>query len=127
MKQFIFSWGALSVSVMFNAVGVFIVKQRLNELGVFPTESIRSMVHYLFLLTKSPPVLFGIFLVFVAPILSAIALSRLDITIAYPALIGLNFLFILILGTLFLGENLTLYKIVGIGLVIASFYFLNKQ
>ena len=122
----LFSWGMLVVSVFFNVYGIFVIKMRFNEQGPIQLDSVRSVVHYFFILMKSPLVVSGLVLFFVAPFLFAVALSRMQISVAYPAQIGLNFLFLIILAMLFLGEHLTVPKAVGIILIFAGIYFLNK-
>ena len=75
MKEWSLSWGMLIVSVIFNALGVFIIKLRLNELGVIKAESIPSVFHYFLTMMKSPLVVFGLILFFAAPFLFAISAS----------------------------------------------------
>ena len=116
----------LFISVILNAYGVFVIKYKLNVLGEIPFNSIRVVLTYFIALLKSPLVVSGIVLLLLAPFLFAIALSRMEISIAYPAQVGLNFIFLLLLAFIFLGENLTINKIIGISLVICSIYFLHK-
>lgn len=127
MKGWLFSWGMLILSVVFNAVGVFVIKMRLNELGAITFESVTRVFQYFALMLKSPLVVGGIVLFFLAPFLFAVALSRMEIVVAYPAQIGLNFLILVVLAVLFLGEQVTLLKIIGTVLIFAGVYFLNKS
>lgn len=120
------SWGMLILSVFFNAYGVFVIKLRLNEMGPFKWETFRAALGYFIFLLKSPLVVSGILLFFLAPFLFAIALSRMEIVVAYPAQIGLNFLILILLALIFLGEQLTFYKVAGIVLIFAGIYLLNK-
>lgn len=127
MKELFLSWGMLILSVIFNAYGVFVIKLRLNELGEIPFNSIKTTSGYFLVLLKSPLVIGGILLFFIAPFLFAVALSRMEITIAYPAQIGLNFVILILLALFLLGEQMTLYKIVGIISILVGIYFLNKM
>ncbi len=126
IKNVFLSWGMLFLSVLFNAYGVFVIKYKINELGEIPLNSFHFVMKYFIALLKSPLVISGVVLFFIAPFLFAIALSRMEISIAYPAQVGLNFIFLLLLAFIFLGENLTINKIIGISLVICSIYFLQK-
>ena len=126
MKNMFLSWGMLVLSVVFNVFGVFVVKQRLNELGAIKMDSLRTVLQYFLLMMTSPLVIFGIVFFFAAPFLFTIALSRMEISVAYPAQLGLNFLILILLGLIFLGESLTIYKVVGMAMVLAGIYFLNK-
>ena len=126
MKNVFLSWGMLSLSVLFNAYGVFVIKYKINELGEIQLNSFHFVIKYVVALLKSPLVISGVVLFFLAPFLFAIALSRMEISIAYPVQVGLNFIFLLLLAFIFLGESLTISKIVGISLVICSIYFFSK-
>ena len=72
-------------------------------------------------------VVFGLILFFAAPFLFAIAFSRMDIVVAYPAQIGLNFLVLVLLAVMFLKEQMTLPNMLGTALVLVGVYFLNKS
>jgi len=126
MKNLFLSWGMLFLGVAFNAYGIFVIKHRLNDLGEIQLSSIRIVIDYFIVLLKSPLVISGVVLFFLAPFLSAVALSRMQISVAYPAQVGLNFTFLLLLAFIFLGEALTINKIIAISLVICSIYFLYK-
>lgn len=126
MKELFLSWGMLVISVAFNAFGVFVVKAKLNELGSIKVDTFEACLKYFLTLLQYPLVIFGVVLFFLSPFLFTIALSRMQIAIAYPAQIGLNFLFLIVLAVLFLGEKITMFKILGIGLILLGIYFLNK-
>lgn len=126
MKELLLSWGMLIASVLFNALGVFIIKLKLNEYGAIQMDSFKTVVNYFLLLVKSPFVVFGLVIFFLSPFLFTIALSRMEIAVAYPVQIGLNFLFLLILAVVVLGEQLTLFKILGICFIMVGIVILNK-
>lgn len=125
LKLYFLSWGMLILSVLFNALGVFVIKWRMNQVGAFQYESFLSTLSYFFLLIKPPIVFFSIVLFFIAPFLFAIALSHMEITIAYPVQISLNFLILLLLAVIFLGEKLTLMKGLGIFLILIGIIILT--
>ncbi|MCA9405544.1 MAG: EamA family transporter [Candidatus Omnitrophica bacterium] len=126
MKEYFLSWGMLILSVICNAVGAFVIKMRLNELGAVQFESFMSIFRYFIELLKSPLVIFGTVLFFLAPFLFAVSLSRMEITVAYPVQVGLNFLLVLVLALIFLGEHLTPLKIVGIVFVCLGVMCLHR-
>jgi len=126
LREVFLSWGMLIVSVLFNALGVFIIKLKLNEYGAIPTETLKSILIAFWTLAKSPLVVFGLVLFFLSPFLFTIALSRMEITIAYPVQIALNFLILILLAVLFLNEQLTFQKSFGMLLIFVGIYFLNK-
>ncbi len=118
------SWGMLVLSVFFNAYGVFVIKLKLNELGPIKLEGIKPVLNYFLLVIKNPLVVFGIILFFLAPFLFTVALSRMSLSIAYPAQIGLNFLLLLLFGLIILKETLNFAKIIGIILILGGILFL---
>jgi len=126
MTNWIAGWGMLILSVVFNALGVFVIKMRLNDLGAVTMESFAKTVQYFLLMLKAPLVIIGVILFFLAPFLFAIALSRMEIVVAYPAQIGLNFLILVVLAVVFLGEQVTLVKVLGTVLILAGVFLLNK-
>jgi len=127
IKEFILSWGMLVMSVVFNAVGVFIIKLKLNELGPVKVDSIKGVSTYFLSLFRSGIVIAGAFLFAVAPLLFAVALSRMEISVAYPVQVVLNFVLLLLLAVLFLGENLTVVKVAAIFLAFVSMFLLYKK
>ena len=126
MNSFFLSWGMMILSVLFNVFGIFVIKTKLNECGPIQIDSFKKILEYFLLLIKSPLVVFGAVLFFAAPFLFTVALSRMPLSVAYPAQLGLNFLILILLGLIFLGESLTIYKVIGMALVLAGIYFLSK-
>jgi multidrug transporter EmrE-like cation transporter len=126
MKEFLLSWGVLVASVLMNAYGAFIIKLRLNELGAFQMTTLKNASIYFFDLFKTPLAFTAGVLFAVSPFLFAIALSRMEITVAYPVQIGLNFVIVVLLALFFLGEQLTLIKCLGILFVFMGVFLLNR-
>ena len=126
MKEIFLTWGMLVLSVIFNVYGVFVIKLKLNEFGAIKCDSFQTVLSYFWLLIKSPLIISGLVLFTIAPAFFIISLSRMEISVAYPAQLGLNFLILLLLAVIFLGEQMTLYKIIGIILIFVAIYFLNN-
>ena len=59
-----------------------------------------------------------------APFFYTIALTRMDISTAYPVQIGLNMALLVILANLFLNEPLGPFKVLGLALISAGLFFL---
>ncbi len=116
----------LIASVVFNALGVFIVKLRLNQLGALNLSSVKVVLSYVVTFIQAPAVVIGLVLFFVSPFLFAVALSRMEITVAFPVQLGLNFLLVLLLAVLFLGEHLTAVKLFGIAAIVLGIILLNR-
>ena len=126
LTQLFMSWGMLCLSVVFNAYSVFLIKRRLNDLGKIKLESFQFVFNYSLEFLKSPGAILGLIFFVAAPFFLAVAVSRMELSIAYPIQVGLNIIMVIALSLIYLGENLTIEKGIGIGLVIGSIYFLSK-
>ncbi|MCK5215525.1 MAG: hypothetical protein KAR05_09255 [Candidatus Omnitrophica bacterium] len=126
MKETFLSWGMLVLSVLFNVFGVFVIKMRLNILGPVGFDSFKNVLNYFWLLLKSPLVVAGVMFFSLSPFLFTVALSRMEISLAYPVNVGLNFVLLVLLAFLVLGEQITMLKGAGIILVFAGIFLLNK-
>ena len=125
-KEFFLTWGMLLLGVLMNVFGVYVVKMKINALGSVQFSSIGTFFNYFLTLAKSPLALLGAAAILAAPFPYAIALSRMQLSIAYPVSVALNCLIIIPLTVLFMGEILTWYKVAGIGFMLISLYLLYK-
>ena len=121
------SWGMLFLSVFCNAFSVFIIKKKLNHFGPIELSSIHPILNFMGEVSKSPFGIASIALFILAPFFFAIALSRLDLSVAYPVQIGLNFLLLVFMGVFFLGEAMSAYRWIGIFLAFASICLLQTD
>jgi multidrug transporter EmrE-like cation transporter len=120
------TWGMLLAGVIMNVLGATAIKMKMNLLGQIDFTNFVGFGGYFLSLAKYPPSLLGIIAVVAAPVPQAIALSRLDLSVAYPATTALNFLVLIPLSILFLGETFSVNKMLGLGLIAASVYLLYK-
>jgi len=125
-KEFFLTWGMLIIGVIMNVFGIYVVKVKMNILGQVQLSSFGTVFNYFFTLLKSPLALCGVLAVLAAPLPLAIAVSRMELSVAYPAAIAFNFVILVPLSVLFLGESITLGKAAGIGLIVISLYLLHK-
>jgi len=126
IKVFFLSWGMLVLSVITNAFGAFAIKLRLNELGPIEFNSFKGIFSYMISLLSSWLVIIGGVSFVISPFIFMVALSRMDISIAYPVQIVLNFILLLVFAVMFLGESLTVTKTIGIGLALISVILLQR-
>lgn len=121
--KFILSWGMVLCFALFNSIGALIIKYYVNQMGAIKVDGLTS---YFFRLFTTPTVMFGIVCIFLSAFAWIIALSRMELSIAYPAGVGLNFILVLAGSFLFFGENINTYKICGVLLILISLYLLHK-
>ena len=122
----IITWLMVLGYVILNSFGALAIKSSLNKLGEIKLESIKSTFFYFIELFKSPLAVIGFFAIFISAFAWMAALSRIEISIAYPAAVALNFMVVVIIGLLLFGETLTLTKIMGIILVFMGVFFLSR-
>lgn len=126
IKDIFLSWGMLVLSVVFNVFSIFVIKMRLDVLGPVKIDSFSGFLGYVALLLKSWPVLAVIIPFFCAPLLFAIALSRMELSVAYPVQIVMSLVLLAFLAGMFLGEHITANKIIAMVLAIVCVYLLRK-
>jgi len=119
------SWAALVSSAFSNAVGVFLIKLGLNRRGPVPLSGPRAMAGYFWSLVKSPQVVLGTALFFLAPFVYTVALSHMEVSVAQPAHVALNFAILMLCAVLFLREKFSLRKIAGLFFVLLGLTLLQ--
>lgn len=127
MTQFVMTWGMVIAYALLNAFGALILKAYVNHLGPIPFDQWDSTARYFAKLLLSPGVLVGLAAIFLSAGVWIAALSRLDLSLAYPVAVGLNFLFVLGFACLFFREPLTWNKVIGVFGILISLYFLFRK
>lgn len=120
------NWLMVLGYVILNSFGALAIKSSLNKLGEIKLESIKSITFYFIELFKSPLGLIGFSAIFLSAFTWMAALSRMEISIAYPAAVAFNFMIVVILGLILFGEILTIPKILGIILILIGVFFLSR-
>lgn len=126
MNLFLSTWGLIFFAALMDVIGAFAVKLKINELGSVNYNGLYDVIEYLINLAKFPAVWFGTFLILTAPLPYALALSRMELSTAYPVIVTLNALLLIPIAVIFLNESLTFYKIIGFIIIIIGLYFIHK-
>lgn len=119
------SWLLIILSALFDSYAAFIVKLKFNELGPMPYHSLPAFLDYVMKFLKNPWLATAVATFVTAPGLWFLALNRVNLSVGYPTLVAFHLVFILVFGLCFLGEVLTVHRVIGIILVTLSLYFLN--
>lgn len=106
------------VTVIFTVYGQIVMKWRVRVFGPMPA-TVDGRMHYLLNLLIDYWVMSCFLGAFIAVLSWMVALTKFDITYAYP-FTSLGFVLVLILGSFFFGEAITFAKIAGIVLIIAG-------
>ena len=125
-SKFLLSWGMVLAYIVFNSVGALIIKYKINEMGTIQLSSFRFVIKYFYELIKSPLIICGIFSIFISAFVWMVALSRLQISIAYPVAVGLNFIVVVTVALIFFKEHLSVEKIIGIVLIFISVFLISR-
>jgi len=114
----------LAVNIVLGVAGQLLIKMGVNRLG----DSLDELGLFPFLAKAalSPLVLCGIGFYAFSAILWVILLSKLDLSVAYPAL-SVGYVLILLVSVLFLGEQVSLSRFAGILLIIAGVVFIFRS
>lgn len=126
MSKFLLSWGMVLAYIVFNSFGALIIKYKINEMGTIQLSSFRFVMKYFYELIKSPLIICGIFSIFISAFVWMVALSRMQISIAYPVAVGLNFIVVVTVALIFFKEHLSVEKIIGIVLIFISVFLISR-
>jgi multidrug transporter EmrE-like cation transporter len=109
------------VSIFLGAVGQFLLKVGAKALGEGG-----SVGHTLLQMAVTPAVLLGVVCFGTSFISWVFVLRKLDLAVAYP-MVSLGYIIVVVLAKAFLGEQITLPKVVGLGLIIAGVIAMNVR
>lgn len=110
--------------VFINAVAQLALKQGMRQVGHFeftPT----VLWDMSFRIAFNPYVVFGIFCYVVSLVVWLLALSRADVSFAYP-MMSVGYIITAIAALYFFGEALTLARLGGIALIMAGVYMISR-
>jgi len=105
-------------TVLFTVYGQLIVKWQVSKAGALP-DGFYPRAIFLGNLLINPWILSGVASAFVAMLCWLSAMTKFELSYAYPFM-SLAFVLVLILSALLFGERVTAVKIMGVALVIAG-------
>lgn len=119
----VFDYCYIVATLAFTVYGQLILKFRIGSHGALPVEFVEKLL-FLGRLLGDPFILSGFVAAFLASMTWMAAMAQFDLSHAYP-FTGLNFVVVLLLSGILLGEPLTMPKIVGvlliaIGIIVSS-------
>lgn len=120
MLRFWSSWGLVILSAVCDSYAAYVVKHKFNMQGQMDWSSFAAIKAYLWEFIQSPLLLTAIVTFIAAPALWFFALNRLDLSVAYPVLVALHLVLVMLTGALLLGEDVNGFKVAGTVLLMAS-------
>ena len=109
---------AIATTIAFTVYGQMILKWRLGQLGAMP-EAFWPKVSHLAWLVFDPWIFSGFVAAFLASLAWMAALSKVELSVAYPFM-SLNFVIVMLLGAWLLAEPLSWPKAIGVLLIVAG-------
>jgi len=112
--------------VVLNSFGALAIKHTVHRIGMADATSMKAMVSFFTATFLSPLVLLGLFAIGLSACAWIVALSRMELSIAYPVAVALNCLIVVSMGLAVYGEVLNWSKLTGIGLLFCSLILLFR-
>jgi len=112
-------------TILFTVYGQLILKWRIVNYGAMP-EGLSEKILFLFKLLFDPYIFSGFASAFIASFFWMAAMTKFDLSHAYPIIVGGLALVTSIIAIAFLKEPISMYKMLGILLIILGVYFVSK-
>ena len=108
----------LAMTILLSVYGQFVFKWRVAAAGPLPDDW-DSRLRYVGMLLLEPWIWSGFAAAFLASLFWILAVSRLELSYAYP-FISLSFVLVFLLAALFFHEAVTPGKLIGLVLIVAG-------
>lgn len=111
-----FDYVYIFATITFTVYGQLILKWRIGSYGPLPIDT-KDKLKFLVSLLFDPVIFSGFAAAFFASLAWMAAMTKFDLSHAYPFM-SLNFVVVLLLSGWLLSEQMTLQKILGVGLIV---------
>ncbi len=109
---------------MFTVYGQLILKWRMNLKGALPDVASEKLI-FLFKLFFDPWIISGFIAAFVASLFWMAAMTKFELSFAYPFM-SLSFVLVFFLSIFLFGEVFTIGKLVGLVLIMVGLFVFVK-
>ncbi|MFC7321703.1 EamA family transporter [Halobacillus campisalis] len=103
-------------TIFFTVYGQLILKWKIDQYGGLP-ELWRDKFIFIIQLLLNPFILSGFLSAFVASLFWMAAMTKFDISYAYPFM-SLSFVLVFLLSVFFFGEPITFQKVMGVSFIV---------
>jgi len=126
VPDLLLSWGMVFAYVILNSFGALAIKHTVHHIGAADLKSMKTTVNF-FTATLSSTLVWGaLFAIGLSACAWIVALSRIEISIAYPIAVALNCMIVVSAGFALYGEALNWSKLTGIVLLLFSIILLFR-
>ena len=112
------------LTILFTVYGQLIIKQQVNTLTHIPKGIAIIPFYFEFVFTR-PLVLSGFASAFLASMTWTLAISKFELSYAYPFM-SLNFVLVVILSFFIFHDKMNVYKIIGLFFICLGIFILSK-
>ena len=105
-------------TIFFTVYGQLAIKWQMAKVGPLP-DVFSHKIFFLLQMFLNPWVLSAFFSAFVASICWMAAMTKFELSYAYPFM-GLSFVFVIVLSGLFFHEGITFPKVLGVVLIVTG-------
>lgn len=124
--SFIINHSYIFLSIAFAVSSQLIIKWKM-EAVIFPSDStILEKFIFAFTMLFNPYIMLSVVFTLLSGLSWMIAMTKFEISYAYPFTI-LGFIFVTVFSVLFFGENIDIYKLFGLGLIILGILVISRS
>jgi len=123
--QFILNHFYLLLAIFLGVVSQLIIKWKMSAFSFDNYETWQEKFSLAFSMLLNPYIIIAIVLTFLAGVTWMIAMTKFEISYAYPfTLLGL--ILVTIFSVIFFGESINIYKLIGIVFIIFGIIVISK-
>jgi multidrug transporter EmrE-like cation transporter len=111
-------------TILLTVYGQLVVKWRVGKAGAFPA-ALADKLLFLTNLILSPWILSGLVAAFLALLCWLVAMTKFELSYAYPFM-SLAFVLVLIFSALLFKEPMTIPKVLGVMLIMAGIFVASR-
>jgi drug/metabolite transporter (DMT)-like permease len=111
-------------TIFFTVYGQLVIKWRIPNDGHLPEETMAKMV-FLLKLFLDPFILSGFLSAFVASLCWMAAMTKFELSYAYPFM-GLTFVLVFMASVFLFAESVTVYKVLGLALIVLGIVIASR-
>jgi uncharacterized membrane protein len=108
----------IAATIGFTVYGQLILKWRIRDFGALPTDPLEKLKFLVYLLFD-PAIFSGFVAAFLASLAWMAAMTKFDLSHAYPFM-SLTFVVVLLLSGWLLSEPLSVAKVMGVALIVVG-------
>jgi len=116
----------ISVVPLLVIISQLFLKQGLTKTKGIKIDNFSEFAESFLKLFQEKYIYIGVFIAIIGAFIWLIVISKKDLTLAFPVSSGIFFVLLFLFSWLFLGENITAWKIIGTGTILIGISILFK-